>query len=124
VKLDRKIVRDQYISLGTEFSGKGCELGLFGYQTKKCKQARATQSGLWKNCGHAFFDSFLRYKISSEKGNQGSPAMVKKDQQKIAVAIHQGSSKNSVNKDTNEARLITSEIVHNLIIWEREMFRS
>ena len=61
----------------------------------------------------------MRHTLSTLGGNSGSPILVKRRKKQIVIAIHKGApGKTAV---FNEARIITDDLLLNLVAWEKEM---
>ena len=123
IRLDGGISRPQYIELGLQYSNVVAEqLGIIGYQGGSCGDSLAIQKRLWKANTHSVSGNMLLHKLTTEKGNSGSPMLVKrkgpKGVKEVAVAIMKGSPSSRAH---NEARIITRQLLLNLNVWKFEM---
>jgi V8-like Glu-specific endopeptidase len=116
LKLDRKVPREAYIPLGLDYIQQEEPIGIFGYT--KCSPTMAMQDGLWKPEAHTADLPVIRHRLTTSKGNSGSPLLVKRDGKFVAVAIHKGSRKGASH---SVATAITPAILQNLMIWQKEM---
>ena len=60
----------------------------------------------------------LKHCISTYPGNSGSPILSKREGKIVAAAIHKGSH---FSKQFNVARIITSDLLANVLAWKEEM---
>lgn len=74
--------------------------------------------GLWKQNKEQVIGSIMRHKISTEDGNSGSPIMIKRFGEPLVIAIHRGCLP---HLEVNQGRLITEDLLTNLVKWEKEM---
>lgn len=116
LKLERKVPINRFIELGVNFANQKEEIGIIGYQGPDASLTAAHQSYLWKNQDQKIESKFLHHKLSTFKGNSGSPIFVKRGDRLFAVAVHKGAL---TDESYNVARLITEDMLINLIFWER-----
>lgn len=63
-----------------------------------------------------FGPNSLKHWVSTYVGNSGSPLLVSRKNTLFAIAIHQGSS---TDGKFNRARLITKNLLTDLLLWEK-----
>jgi V8-like Glu-specific endopeptidase len=91
LKLDRRVVREQYIELGLDYVHCQEPLGIFGY--RDCGEKTADQKGFWKSNAHQTDLPSIKHRLSTLAGNSGSPLLVKRNNKTLAIAIHKGGKK-------------------------------
>ena len=112
------MTRRAYIQLGLEYIKQEEQVGLTGYPGAFCSDEAATQSFLWKAKAHEPHGFTLNHKLTTFEGNSGSPLLVRREKSIVAIAIHKGSPK---GETINCGRLITQDLMANLLMWEKEM---
>jgi V8-like Glu-specific endopeptidase len=93
-------------------------LGIIGYRGPSCDRKLALQSSLWKVHSHEVDGIIIKHRFSTFEGNSGSPMLVERGGKLLAVALHKGTPNQA---DYNCARIITKEMLMDLMIWEKEM---
>jgi V8-like Glu-specific endopeptidase len=117
LKLERRVQRERYIELGINYIFQQEQIGIIGYRGGACDSSNASQSCLWKSNAHEIQSFGLRHKLTTMQGNSGSPMLVRRNEGYVAIAIHKGSP----SKIANEARIITKDLLLDLLRWEKEM---
>lgn len=118
LKLDGRVARQAYIRLGLNYIKQEEQVGLSGYPGAFCSDEAAMQSFLWKGKAHELDSFALNHKLSTFEGNSGSPLFVRREKSFLAIAIHKGSPKGVM---VNCGRLITQDLLANLLMWEKDM---
>lgn len=121
LKLEASIGKAELFELGTDYIEAKEEVSIIGYRAQSCDIDTAQQSCLWKSNAHSVDSDgiTLRHHLSTLKGNSGSPILVKRENKHTVIAIHKGAP--GENAAYNEARIITEDLMLNLIAWEKEM---
>jgi V8-like Glu-specific endopeptidase len=58
----------------------------------------------------------MKHKLSSFPGNSGAPLLVKRGNKLVAIGIHKGEY---YNINANVARIITNDLLLDLMKWEK-----
>ena len=117
LKLERRVERPSYIQLGLSYAKQEEKVLLSGYPGHSCNEDLAPQSFLWKG-GHQIEGTALKHWLSTFKGNSGSPLFARRVDSLVAFAIHKGAPS---HEQHNCARLITKEVLTDILVWEKEM---
>ena len=121
LKLERNVEGAEFLEIGGNYKERNEEIGIIGYRNTSCSLDTAMQSCLWKPNAHSVQSNgeVLRHQLSTFGGNSGSPILVKRGKKHAVIAIHKGAPDKKAA--FNEARIITDDLMLNLIAWEKEM---
>lgn len=120
LKIEGNVDGREFLELGLSYKEVKEEIGIAGYRAKDCSLNKAHQSCLWKLKSGilAINKHVLKHQMSTFHGNSGSPILVKRGKKHTVIAIHKGASPNAT---FNEARIITDDLIFNVLAWEKEM---
>ena len=120
LKLEGHFAGSEFLELGVSYKEMKEEIGIIGYRALSCSVNYAQQSCLWKsNCYSVESKGeVLRHQLSTLGGNSGSPILVKRGKKHAVIALHKGAPPKAVY---NEARIVTDDLLVNVLAWEKEM---
>ena len=124
LKLEGNVAGAEFLELGANYQEVKEEIGVIGYRVASCSDDTAIQSCLWKPNAHSVQSNgeVMRHQLSTLGGNSGSPILVKrgdKGERHAVIAIHKGAP--GEKAAFNEARIITDDLILNVLAWEKEM---
>ena len=120
LKLEGRVEGGEFLELEANYKEAKEEVGIIGYRAQSCAPHTAMQSCLWKANAHSVEaqGEVLRHKLSTLGGNSGSPILVKRGNKHAVIAIHKGAPHMAAY---NEARILTDDLLLNVLAWEKEM---
>ena len=120
LKLEGHVEGAEFLELGVNYKEVEEQVGIIGYRSPSCSLDTAMQSCLWKSncCNVESNGEVLRHQLSTLGGNSGSPILVKRGKKHAVIGIHKGAPPKAA---FNEARIVTDDLLLNVLAWEKEM---